>query len=203
MRRGVVRAVAVNSDARGGVDYIRVRAIQDGTSAAVRSVLTQSPPGTRGWVLDLRGDDRGSLQEAINVASFFIGNDVAAVQEDRAGRRAAIRGAGQPLNTLLPTVILVDEGTGGAAEVLAAALRDHAAARVVGTRTAGKAARTTQVPLSDGSVAQITSHRLLSPSGDPLHRIGLTPDETVPASAADWVAGRDVQLERALARLGG
>lgn len=202
VRRGVVRANAVNAEVRSGVTYIRVRALQDGTAAAVRTALLQDTTPTRGWVLDLRGNDRGTLQEAVNVASLFVGDQIIAIQEDRSRRRAPIRGAGRPVSPLLPVVLVVDEGTGGSAEVVAAALRDLGIARVVGTKTAGKAARTQQLPLPDGSVAQITSHRLLSPSGGPMHRVGLNPDEPVDATVEDWVSGRDVQLEHAMARVG-
>ncbi|MSQ24069.1 MAG: PDZ domain-containing protein [Chloroflexi bacterium] len=202
VRRGVVRSASVNTDLRSGVGYVRVRALQEGTSAAVRTALVQAPSGTRGWVLDLRGNDKGSLQEAVNVASLFVGDGVVAFQEDRTNRRAAIRGAGRPLNGLAPTVVLVDEGTGGAAEVLTAALRDNGVATVVGSQTAGRAARTMQVPLSDGSVAQITSQRLVSPSGQPLNRIGLKPEDLIIATADDWISGHDVQLDRALAKVG-
>lgn len=202
VRRGVVRANAVNADVRSGVTYIRVRALQDGTAASVRTALLQNTTPTRGWVLDVRGNDRGSLQEAVNVASLFVGDQTVAIQEDKSRRRAPIRGIGRPLSPQLPTVLVVDEGTGGAAEVLAAALKDLGVARVVGTKTAGKAARTTRFPLPDGSVAQITSHRLLGPSGGQLFKVGLTPDDAVEATVQDWVAGRDVQLEHALARVG-
>ena len=202
VRRGVVRANAVNADIRSGVTYIRVRALQDGTAAAVRTVLLLNTNPTRGWVIDLRGNDRGSLQEAVNVASLFVGDQIVAIQEDKARRRAPIRGVGRPISPLLPVVVIVDEGTGGSAEVLAAALKDLGIAYVVGTKTAGKAARTQQIPLPDGSVAQITSHHLLGPSGGQLHRQGLTPDEAVEATVQDWVSGRDVQLERAMARVG-
>lgn len=201
VRRGVVRANVVSSEVRSGVTFIRVRAMQDGATQAIRNALIQTTTPTRGWVLDLRGSDRGSLQEAVNVASLFVGDQIVALQEDKAGRRNPIRGTGRPVSQL-PGAVVVDEGTGGPAEVLAGALRDLGVARVIGTRTAGKAARTTPVPLPDGSVAQIASHRLLAPGGSPLHRVGLAPDEVVEATAQDWVAGRDVQLEQAVARLG-
>ncbi|MBI4212789.1 MAG: PDZ domain-containing protein [Chloroflexi bacterium] len=203
VRRGVVRATGVGAEVRNGVTYIRVRTLQEGAAGGIRAAVSQSSAATRGWILDLRGNDRGGLVEAVNVASLFLGEQTIALQEDRARRRAAIRGAGRPLSPQAPMVVLVDEGTGGASEVLAAALRDHGIAKVVGTWTAGKAAQITQFPLADGSVAQITSYRLLSPSGEQLHRVGVSPTDVVPAAIEDWVAGRDVQLERAMALLGG
>src|SRR5206468_1949215 len=62
VRRGVVRSNTVNVDTRNGVTYVRMRGMQEGAAAAVRQALVQSAAGTRGWVLDLRGNDRGSLQ---------------------------------------------------------------------------------------------------------------------------------------------
>ncbi len=202
VQRALVQLPHFTSEMRDGMGYLRLRAFEDGISDQVRrGLLDSKAAGGRGWIIDLRGTDGGSFQEAVNVAALFVGARTIILQEDRLHRRTPVVGSVQPLNEPLPTAVIVDATTGGAAEILAAALQDHKAAIAVGQRTAGKAAVTSSVALSDGSVAQITSERLLSPSGGQIHRVGLSPDQVVTEQVEDWVAGRDPQLERAIAFL--
>lgn len=202
VQRGMVQLSPLAMEVRAGIGYLRLRAFEDGISEAARRALMESASaGVHGWVIDLRGADGGSFQEAVNLASFFVGPQTITLQEDRQRRRTPVPGDTIPMDASLPAALIVDETTGGAAEVFAAALHDYKAAVVVGERTAGKAALTTAFALSDGSVAQITSQRLLSPSGVQLHRVGLSPDEVVIEHMEDWVAGRDPQLDRAIAAL--
>jgi carboxyl-terminal processing protease len=141
------------------------------------------------------------LQEAINLASLFVGQRTIAFQEDRSRRRAPIPGTSRSLSGLLPTVVLVDGATGWGAEIFAAALHDYSLATILGVRTSGKAGLATTLELPDGSIAQITSQRVVSPSGAALHRTGLLPDELVESQPAQWAQGQDPELEAALALL--
>lgn len=202
VRRALVQLNPLISDMRDGVGYLRLRSFEDGISDSVRRALLDSrSAGARGWIIDLRGTDGGSFQEAVNAASLFLGGQTITLQEDRFHRRVPVVGNIQPLGDLLPSAVIVDETTGGPAEIFAAALQDHQSAVLVGQRTAGKAAITSSVALSDGSVAQIPTQRLLSPSGAQIHRVGLSPDQVVLEHVEDWVAGRDLQFERAIGSL--
>lgn len=201
LQRARVPAPRVSTSLRAGVEYIQVPSLDQGTGDAVRRALVDSAAsGARAWLLDLRGNDGGALQEAVNVASFFVGQQTIVVEESRAGRRAT-RGASVALNNQLPMAVLVDGSTAGPAEILAAALQDYQAATIVGSETGGRLGTTTVVPLSDGSAAEITTTRFLSPLGSRLLGEGVKPTEAVALDAPALAQGHDQPLDRALALL--
>jgi len=201
--RAPLRVPAVQATNIEGVEYVRIRSFRDGVADSVREQLVSSlDRGASGWVVDLRGNSGGSLTEVASVASIFLGDDIVGIEIDRARRRVPIQGRGAPIGSRPTTIVLVDEGTASGAEVLAAALKERGLATLVGMPTAGRVRVGSVIPLSDGSAAQITTERVLSPSGGDLDGIGVRPDVLVSESADDWVHGDDPQLDRALAELG-
>jgi len=196
------RAPAIQSEVRDGVGYVRIRRFQEGVGDTVRAEMEQSAAlGVRGWIVDLRGTASGGLQEMLDVASAFVGPRVVGLVVDRGQRPAPILATGQALEPRLPTVLLVDGETGSGAEVLAAAVREYGVADLVGVRTAGRVGIATTMGLPDGSAAQVTTQRILTPSGARLDGVGLEPDESVDIAVEDWVQGRDPQLARAVQRI--
>src|SRR5205085_3676096 len=101
-----------------------------------------------------------------------------------------------------PLVVLVSDSTSSGAELFAAALQRYHVATVIGSRTAGCVGIATRAQLDDGSGLSVSIAKLLGPAGEELNKIGLTPDEVVPVQRGDLAAGRDPQLQRALAILG-
>jgi carboxyl-terminal processing protease len=202
--RASLNAAPVVAEVRDGVEYIKVRRFQDGVARSVEDALVDSAQsGAQGWIIDLRSTSSGSIQEVIDLAALFVGTRVIGAVVDRSQRPAPIRAQGTPLDPRLPTVILIDADTGSGAEILAAALKEYQAATLVGAHTSGRVGLSQIVPLPDGSAAQITSQRILTPSGGKLEGIGIEPDYEVDSSVDDWVQGRDPQLSRAMALLRG
>ena len=197
--RAPLNAPAVLAEVRDGIEYIKVRRFQEGVARSVRDALADSAGGgAHGWIIDLRSTSSGSIQEVIDVASLFVGSRVIGGVVDRSQRPAPIRGQGAPLDPRLPTVVLIDGDTGSGGEILAAALKEYQAATLVGAPTAGRVGLSQVVPLADGSAAQITSQRILTPSGGKLEGVGVAPDFSVDSRAEDWMEGRDPQLARAI-----
>ncbi|MSQ23840.1 MAG: hypothetical protein EXR58_04710 [Chloroflexi bacterium] len=197
------RAAAITTSTRNGSLYIQMSAFDPGAADAVRRVLVEATAsGARGCILDLRGNGEGGIREAVNVASLYLGEQTIAQQEDRTGRRSVLQGTGLPLTPRLPTVVIIDRATAGPAELVAAAWRDYGVATIVGTPTAGRLGTTTLVPLADGSAAEITAGRFLSPSGARLLGDGVQPDVVVDLDPKELAAGTDLQFDRALALLG-
>lgn len=202
--RGPLSAPPVVAETRDDIGYVKVRRFQDGAARSVEDALVDSARrGARGWVIDLRATSSGSIQEVMDIASLFVGPRLLGAVVDRSQRPAAIRAEGQPLPQRLPTVLLIDGDTGSGAEILAAALHEYQAATLVGAHTAGRVGLSQVVALPDGSAAQITSQRILSPSGGRLEGVGVEPDYAVDSGVEDWVQGRDPQLSRAVALLRG
>jgi carboxyl-terminal processing protease len=200
--RAAVTQPAVQSRLVDGVGHLRIREFPAGTADSVRAELQDfARAGVLGWVIDLRGNRGGDIDEMVSVASLFVGERTVGIQVDRARRQAPMRGTGPAVPQQPSAIALVDGDTGSGAEVLAAALQEYGVATILGTKTAGKVGLATRSQLRDGSVVQLTNRRVLSPSGAPLNDAGVQPDVVVEAGIDDWVQGRDPQLERAVAQL--
>lgn len=146
-----------------------------------------------GWVLDLRDNAGGLLQEAIQVADEFLDGGVIVYEQTRDEERqydAAPGGAGLDV----PMVILVNHGTASAAELVAGALRDNDRGVLLGQATYGKGSVQLIFPLADGSSVHITSAEWYTPARTPLERNGLEPD--IPMIPAE--NSRDVELDEAI-----
>ncbi|MFK0194685.1 S41 family peptidase [Kitasatospora sp. NPDC090308] len=160
-----------------GVVRIAVHAFTEGVADQVRAAAA----GSRGVVLDLRGNSGGLVGEAVGTASVFLdGGPVASYQVHGEHRELTAAPGG---DTAVPLVVLVDGGTMSAAELLAGAFQDRSRAVLVGSRTFGKG--TVQQPsrLADGSVLELTVGRYQTPAGRSPDGTGVQPD--VPAAGED------------------
>ena len=147
------------------------------TRAAIKAALEA---GASGIVLDLRGNPGGLVEEALVVAGSFLLEGVAYQEQGREGPPRNIHiTTGWTLTSDLPLVVLVDYGTASAAEMLAAALRDNDRAAIVGEQTFGTGTTLHTFRLSDGSALRVGVLDWLTPSGNAVFRVGVTPDEVV------------------------
>ncbi len=201
--RGPLNAPAVIAEARDGIEYVKVRRFQDGVAQSVQDALAESArSGARGWVIDLRSTSSGNIQEVSDLAGLFVGRQIiGGVVTRDSPRPAPLSAQGAQLDPRLPTMVLIDADTGSGGELFAAAVKEYGGATLVGAHTAGRVGLSQPLQLADGSVAQITSVRILTPSGGKLEGVGVEPDYPVEASTEDWIQGRDPQLSRAMALL--
>ena len=180
---------------RGGVEVVRISAFTRGVGVAVRKAVAASgldAPAT-GVVLDLRGNPGGLLTEAVEVASQFLDGG-AVVSYQRRGEPIVHLDALGHGNTSIPLVVLVDDGTASAAEVVAGALQDRNRAVIVGTHTYGKGSIQEPTTLSDGSAIEFTVGTYLTPSGRKLDGVGIEPDVLVSAKVGS-VSAEERALE--------
>lgn len=199
LSRARVRFPGFATERIGDIQYVRLHAFDPEVATTVRRTLVDCfSQSTRAWIVDVRGNAEGSLQEVVNLASLFIGEQTVASEENRAGQRAPVRGTSRQLMELRPLTVLIDGGTAGPAELFAAALRDYDQAILVGTPTPGRMGTTGVVPLPDGSLVQLASGRFLSPSGGILLGTGVVPDIPVAPQSQALAYGDDLQLRRAL-----
>lgn len=189
----------------GNVAYVQLFTFGDNSTSelreALREVLEQEPAGL---ILDLRNNGGGALRTAIEVASEFIGEGVIMYEEYGDGSRdtyTAIRGG---LATEIPLVVLVNEGSASASEIVAGAIQDHERGTLVGVTTFGKGSVQNWIELADeqGAVS-VTIARWLTPDGRTIHGSGLEPDVVVELVEEDIAAERDPQLETAIELLAG
>jgi len=157
---------------------------------AVRSLTKK---GAKGFVLDLRGNPGGLVSESVEVASVFL--DGGKVLSHRQRGRGAVEYAtrGQP-ETKLPLVVLVDERSASASEVVAAAIQDRGRGIIVGTKTYGKGSIQEVFPLEDGSAVKFTIVHYLTPSGRSIEGKGVVPDVDVPSKGDQLSRAEEVLL---------
>jgi carboxyl-terminal processing protease len=201
--RGAVEPRRVEGGPLGsGVGYMRIRTFATDVPNAVIDQLTAldraRANGIRGLILDLRGNTGGELRAVANVGgSFFPGKPIG-LSVDRSGTQTPLQAEGRKRVSDDPLVVLIDRDTGSGSEILAAALREHGMATIVGTSSAGSVGIAQVHDLPDGSAVQITESRLLTPSGARLDRVGVKPDIEVATTVTDLESGKDPPLERAV-----
>ncbi len=163
---------------------------------AAFSVLVR---GGKGLVLDLRNNPGGYLDVAVNISGWFVKRGEVVVKERlRNGEMTERRTNGNEAFLQMPVVVLVNEGSASAAEILAGALRDLRGAKLVGQKTFGKGSVQEIQSLSDGSQLKITVAKWLTPAEVEIDKKGLEPDVKVEITDEDVEKSRDPQLDKAI-----
>lgn len=152
----------------------------------------------KGLILDLRGNPGGYLDGAIAMAGEWIKDGVVVCERDAAGTIREFKANGRGLLENIPTVVLVNQGSASASEIVAGALQDHKKATVVGMITFGKGSVQDYEELRDGSAVKITIAEWLTPDKRAIHEVGVKPDVEVDLTEEDFNAGRDPQMDKAL-----
>lgn len=159
------------------IGYLRLFSFGRSAGAKVgKATAALDAAGAKGFVLDLRGNPGGLLTEAIEVASVYLKSGVVCSTQGANAPSRTYRTTGVPVDARSPLVVLVDEHTASASEIVAAALRDHHRATIVGTRTYGKATVQAVMPLVDGGALRLTTAAYVTPSGAYIGGEGLRPD---------------------------
>jgi carboxyl-terminal processing protease len=153
----------------------------------------------RGMILDLRNNPGGYLEVAVQLAGWFLPRGLLVVQEaPRSGAAEEFRANGNAAFKDFPLVILINEGSASASEILAGALRDHRHVKLIGEKSFGKGTVQQIVDLFDGSSMKLTVAQWVLPNGGILEGKGLEPDIVVKPSEKDIESGNDVQLTKAI-----
>ncbi len=153
--------------------------------------------GASAIILDLRGNPGGLLSVAVDVASQFLDDGIVLYSMDAEDNRKNYEVNGEALVPDVPVVVLVNDHSASASEIVAGALQDRDRAILVGTQTVGKGSVNLDFRLSDGSAVRLTTQRWYTPSGHQIEGNGLTPDIQVQMTPEDMQAGRDPQLQEA------
>lgn len=162
--------------------------------------------GTRKLILDLRGNPGGYLEAAVDMASWFLPAGKIIVSEEyvKGAEPTLHRSRGYNIfNDNLKMVILINEGSASASEILAGALREYDIAKLVGTKTFGKGSVQELIKITPNTSLKLTIARWLTPLGHSISEEGLTPDYEVKISTKDAEAQRDPQMDKAVEILRG
>ena len=187
-------------EVKDGVGILTITRFDDNTGSLARTVAKDfKKQGVKGVVLDLRGNGGGYVTAAQAVAGIWLDNKL--VTTERSGGKVTdeLKSTGNPILNGVKTVVLVNESSASASEIVAGALRDHKVATIMGETSFGKGSVQKLVNLSGGATLKVTIARWYTPSGATISEKGITPDITIDRSPEDIDAGRDPQLNAAIA----
>ena len=186
-----------------GIAYIDINTFGEKTTQQLREALdTLLKENPRGIIIDLRNNPGGYLTTAVEVSSEFIDEGVILYEKYGDGNRDEYKALGNGRATDIPLVVLINEGSASASEILAGALQDYGRAKLVGVQSYGKGSVQNWVPLSnDQGAARVTIAKWLTPKERAIDHVGLAPDVYVTMTEEDFLAERDPQLDAAVATL--
>ncbi len=189
----------------GGVGYVQVPEFDANTAQQMRSKVDElARQGATRFAIDLRDAARGDLETGLAAARLFVPSGTLAFRQSRTNPKEPIQAAAGDGGVKAPVVVLIDEGTSGAAELFAAALAGNKRAELVGEHTRGRATTQKLVKLPDNSGLWLSTIWYLVPAGTPLEEKGLTPDVEADEPDLDFGApppATDVILDKAVSVL--
>ena len=181
--REQIRVQSVRAhDLGGGIAYIKLRQFQEQSPGDLAAALEKAAKaGMKALVLDLRNNPGGLLTAAVEVTEEFVADGQLVVYTEGRVRNQNMRFSAHAKKSYptLPMVVLVNQGSASASEIVAGALQDWGRAIVVGTQTFGKGSVQTIIPLSDGSGLRLTTAKYYTPKGRSIHGKGIAPDIVV------------------------
>ena len=182
LQRAIVQVDADSFHREGDVGYIRMPGFNQqtapGLERAVRELKRQIGPGIKGYILDLRNNPGGLLDQAIQVSDDFLdGGEIVSTRGRHADDTQRYDAKGGDITEGKKVVVLINAGTASASEIVSGALQDHKRATIVGMTSFGKGSVQTIIPLADGGGAlRLTTARYYTPSGHSIQAQGIIPD---------------------------
>lgn len=203
--RDEIKLVSVRDIPRDdGIAHISINNFNGDTRESFNKLVDEAlAKNPKGLILDLRNNPGGYLDVALYVAGEWVGDSVVVKERRQGVVFSELRGTGRNRLAGIPTVVLVNEGSASASEIVAGALQDYGVATIVGAMTFGKGSVQDYINLEDGSAVKITIAEWLTPNERVINEVGLEPDRLIEPTDEDYEAGKDVQLEEAVKILSG
>ena len=196
-----VKAVSVNPPMETkipeNIQYIRLSSFISKNAGTELGEIIAKNRNKSGFIIDLRSNPGGLLTNAILISDMLLKGGVIVSTVDRDGYKEPATASSQYL-TQKPVVVLVNKGSASASEILSGALKDNRRATLVGTQTFGKGIVQEINKLPEGSGVNITIQRYLTPSGNDIHKKGITPDVIIDLTDENIKNKDDVQLKKGI-----
>ena len=201
IKRDVIKITSVRSRLEKNVGYIRITTFSEQTNKSTKEAIKKLQKNTKlkGFVLDLRNNPGGLLEQAVSVSSLFLeqgeivstrGRDLENPEIFKAKQGDIIKG--------LPLVILINGGSASASEIVAGALQDHKRAIILGTQSFGKGSVQTIIPVKPFGALRMTTARYFTPSGRSIQKKGISPDIVVNQAKVEKIKKGDESRESEL-----
>jgi len=186
----------------GNIAYVKLTLFGEDTAsnlhAQLQTLMAQNPEGI---ILDLRNNGGGLVTAAVSVASEFMNEGAILYEKYGDGSLVDYPAETNGLAIGVPLVVLVNEGTASASEIVAGAIQDYGLGKLIGVTTYGKGSMQYWMPITDGGTERVTVAKWLTPNKRTIDKIGLTPDIVVERTVEDMTANLDPQLDAAVQML--
>lgn len=199
--RDVIEVKSVKLDFKdSNIAHLKITKFGENTDKEFNDAANQIiAKNTKGIILDLRNNPGGLLDKAVTVASKIIPKDqVVVLEEDSQGKKENLKTTGGDKLSNIPIVVLINEGSASASEILAGALRDDLDIILIGKKSFGKGTVQELINLPGNSSVKITIAKWLTPKGDYIMEKGISPDIEVDLTTDDYNNNRDPQLDKAV-----
>ena len=196
--RDVIRVKSVKNGVEGDdIGYIRISSFteqtQDGLDAAMADIKKKLGPKLKGYILDLRNNPGGLLDQSISVSDTFLDRgEVVSTRGRNADETQRYNAQSGDVADGKPVVILINGGSASASEIVAGALQDHKRATVIGTRSFGKGSVQTIIPLGSQGALRLTTARYYTPSGNSIQAKGISADIIIEQELPPELKPKDV-----------
>jgi carboxyl-terminal processing protease len=198
LTRAVIKIKSAKAHAEGDdIAYIRITSFTEQSTELMRSEfkrIKKDLPNLRGVVLDLRNNPGGLLEQAVSISDAFLkqGEIVSTRERDpNKTKRYTAHPGDELVDDDVPLVVLVNNGSASASEIVSGALQDHKRAIILGTKTFGKGSVQTVIPLSEHGAIRLTTARYYTPSGRSIQAKGIVPDIIVQPAKIELIKGND------------
>ncbi|MDO8265900.1 MAG: S41 family peptidase [Candidatus Saccharibacteria bacterium] len=198
--RETIDIASVESKIENGIGIIQISRFSSDTTELVEKAAKEfNEAGVAKVVLDMRGNPGGLLDQAVGVASVWLDKGATVLEEKRGGETVeTFTTNSAPLLKGIKTVVMIDEGSASASEIVAGALKDNGAATLLGQKSYGKGSVQQLISLNGGGSLKVTIARWYTPGGKNIDKEGIEPDVKAEITAEDIKADRDPQLDVAI-----
>ena len=190
-----------------GIGYLKLPSFDEGTAKDFEEKVKElQSEGAKSLIIDLRNNGGGIVNEATDIADMLLDKGQTIISTvDKDDKKEITYSKKDPTFTM-PVVVLANENSASASEILSCSLQDNGRAKIIGTKTYGKGIIQTLLSLTDGSGLKITTEEYYTPKGTTIHKVGITPDEEVELpdtvkSIYSVTKDEDTQLKKAIETL--
>jgi carboxyl-terminal processing protease len=201
LNRDIIRVRSVKSNTENeDIGYIRISSFteqtQDGLDAAIADIKKKTGNKLKGYIVDLRNNPGGLLDQAISVSDTFLDRgEIVSTRGRNADETQRFNAQAGDGSDGKPVVVLINGGSASASEIVAGALQDHKRATVIGTRSFGKGSVQTIIPLGSQGALRLTTARYYTPAGRSIQAKGIDADIVIEQELPPELQGKDTSTQ--------
>ncbi len=198
IKRDVIKITSVRSKLEKDVGYVRITTFSEQTKKSATEAIKKlkKNKNLKGYVLDLRNNPGGLLEQAVSISDLFLEKgEIVSTRGRNSSNPDTYKAAPGDIINGLPLVVLINSGSASASEIVAGALQDHKRAIILGTQSFGKGSVQTIIPVNPFGALRMTTARYFTPSGKSIQKKGISPDIVVDQAKIEKIDKRNGSRE--------